>query len=186
MDKIYLKRLLWLFEINMFISAFTVGGGYVVITMIRKYFVLKKQLFSEEELLEMAAIAQSSPGAIAINFAALAGYKVSGLMGAFISCIGAVIPPFIILSLVSYFYEIVFSHVIVRACLRGMQVGVALLILDVVYSMCKIVLKQKDVFYICMIPLSFVLSYIMNVNVMLIVVMSGLFSFGYYLWGNKQ
>lgn len=56
------KNLPWLFGIHFFISAFTFGGGYVVIPMIRRYFVEKKQLFSEEELLEMAAIAQSSPG----------------------------------------------------------------------------------------------------------------------------
>ena len=62
-----LSLYLWLFKVNFFISAFTFGGGYVVIPMIRKYFVTEKHLFSEDELMDMAAIAQSSPGAIAIN-----------------------------------------------------------------------------------------------------------------------
>ena len=81
------KNLPWLFGIHFFISAFTFGGGYVVIPMIRRYFVEKKQLFSEEELLEMAAIAQSSPGAIAVNLSVLSGYRTLGRLGAAVSCI---------------------------------------------------------------------------------------------------
>ena len=66
----------WLFAVNLFISAFTFGGGYVVVPMVRRYFVEKKQYFSQEELMQMAAVAQSTPGAIAINLSALAGYRV--------------------------------------------------------------------------------------------------------------
>ena len=76
MDKI--KTYCWLFCINVFISAFTFGGGYVVIPMIKKYYVEEKQLFDEDELMNIPAIAQSSPGAIAINMSALAGYRVAG------------------------------------------------------------------------------------------------------------
>ena len=68
-----IKICIWLFGINFFISAFTFGGGYIVIPMIKKYFVDRKQLFNNEELMDMAAIAQSSPGAIAINLTVLAG-----------------------------------------------------------------------------------------------------------------
>ena len=62
-----LKLLLWLFKTDFFISSFTFGGGYVVLPMIRKYFIEQKHLFSEDELMDMSAVAQSSPGAIAIN-----------------------------------------------------------------------------------------------------------------------
>ena len=72
------KDIVWLFGINVFISTFTFGGGYVVIPMIRKYYVEKKAYFDEDELMKIAAIAQSSPGAIAINMSALAGYRVKG------------------------------------------------------------------------------------------------------------
>ena len=72
------KQLVWLFCINLFISSFTFGGGYVVIPMIRKYFVQKKKYLTEEEVMELAAISQSSPGAIAVNLSALAGYKTAG------------------------------------------------------------------------------------------------------------
>ena len=79
MKKTTLRQLAWLFCINLFISAFTFGGGYVVIPMIRKYFVQKKHFLTEEEVMELAAISQSSPGAIAVNGAIVVGYKlVSG------------------------------------------------------------------------------------------------------------
>ena len=95
------KSYCWLFGINLFISAFTFGGGYVVIPMIKKYYVEEKQLFDEEELMDIAAIAQSSPGAIAINMSALAGYRVAGWQGLLISCFAAILPPLVILSVVS-------------------------------------------------------------------------------------
>lgn len=71
-----LKDLTWLFFINIFISSFTFGGGYVVVSMVRKYFVEKRKIFNESDLITMSAISQTTPGAIAINLAALAGYKV--------------------------------------------------------------------------------------------------------------
>ncbi|NLM86004.1 MAG: chromate transporter [Clostridiales bacterium] len=74
------RDLAWLFFINLFISAFTFGGGYVVVPMIRRYYVDGRKLFTQEELMGMAAMAQSTPGAIAINLSALAGYKVAGLL----------------------------------------------------------------------------------------------------------
>lgn len=73
-----IKTYVWLLAVNLFISAFTFGGGYVVVPMVRRFFVEKKQYFTEEELIDMAAIAQSTPGAIAINLSALAGYKATG------------------------------------------------------------------------------------------------------------
>ena len=85
----------WLLATNLFISAFTFGGGYIVVPMVRRFFVIKRRYFTEEDLINMAAIAQSTPGAIAINLSALAGYKVAGIMGVFISCFAAIIPPLV-------------------------------------------------------------------------------------------
>ena len=87
-----IKKYVWLLATNLFISTFTFGGGYIVVPMVRRFFVAKKHYFSEEDLVNMAAVAQSTPGAIAINLSALAGYKVAGIAGASISCIAAVIP----------------------------------------------------------------------------------------------
>ena len=114
------KKCLWLFWINLFIGAFTFGGGYIVVPMINKYFVWKKRLFSKEELLSMAAIAQSTPGAIAVNLSALAGHRTAGMAGVICSCLGAIIPPLVILSIITVWYDAFSSNPAVEAVLRGM------------------------------------------------------------------
>lgn len=118
-----IKTYVWLLGVNLFISAFTFGGGYIVVPMVRRFFVLKKHFFTEEELVNMAAVAQSTPGAIAVNLSALAGYQTAGVMGAFISCIAAVIPPFVILTVISAFYKIFISNAVIAAVLKGMEAG---------------------------------------------------------------
>lgn len=162
------KRYAWVLWINVFISAFTFGGGYVVVPMIRKYFVQKKQLFTEEELTSMAAIAQSSPGAIAINLSVLAGYRTAGTAGAILSCVGAVIPPIVILSVVSVWYTAFSSNLLIAAILKGMQAGVAALIVDLVADMCKMILKEHSLLLTCMIPGAFIASFLFHANVALI------------------
>ena len=94
-------------------------------------------MFSEEELMEMAAIAQSTPGAIAVNMASLAGYRTAGKIGMLISCVCAVIPPVLILSVVSVCYTAVISNEVVAAVLKGMQAGVAALIVDFIVDMTR-------------------------------------------------
>ena len=123
---------LWLFGINLLISAFAFGGGYVVVPMIRKYFVTRKGLFTEDDLVGMAAVAQSSPGAIAMNLAALAGYRTAGVIGSVVSCVAGVLPPLLLLSVISVFYTVFSQNVLIAAILKGMQAGVAALIVDVV------------------------------------------------------
>lgn len=94
---------LWLIAVNIYISMFAFGGGYVVVPLVRRSFVEKKKIFTEDELMEMSAVAQSSPGAIAVNLAALSGYKAAGTAGAVISCAASVIPPLVILGIISGF-----------------------------------------------------------------------------------
>lgn len=92
----------------------------MVIPMIRKYFVQKKH-FLTEEVMELAAISQSSPGAIAVNLSSLAGYKTAGLPGAVVNCIASVLPALIILSVISAWYESFSQNVLVNAVLKGME-----------------------------------------------------------------
>ena len=99
-----IKTCLWLFWINLFIGAFTFGGGYIVVPMISKYYVRKKHLFSKEELLSMAAIAQSTPGAIAVNLSALAGHRTAGLPGVLASCLHAMVPGAFVASFVFHLH----------------------------------------------------------------------------------
>lgn len=169
-----IKMCAWLLGINLFISTFTFGGGYVVVPMVRRFFVLKKHFFTEEELVDMAAIAQSTPGAIAINLSALAGYKVAGIAGVFISCIAAVIPPLVILTAVSTFYKIFISNAIIVAILKGMEAGVAAIMIDLIIDMCSLVLRKRSLLLSAMIPLSFIANFILGINVALILLFCSL------------
>lgn len=162
----------WLFRVNFGISAFTFGGGYVVIPMIRKYFVLDKGYITEAELMDMAAIAQSTPGAIAVNLSVLAGYKTARLKGAFISCLAAVIPPIIILSFISIFYQEFRSNQIIAAVLRGMEVGVAAVIVDLVLDMCKAVLQERCLLLSLIVAASFIAGFFLHVNVIAVLAVS--------------
>ena len=159
---------IWLLAANLFISAFTFGGGYVVVPMVRRFFVVKKQYFTEEELINMAAVAQSTPGAIAVNLSALAGYKVAGMAGAVISCCAAVIPPLVILTFISAFYRLFVSNAMIAAVLKGMEAGVAALMVDLITDMCSFVLKKKSLFLSALIPLSFIANFVLGINVALI------------------
>ena len=169
MNKYKLKDLIWLFFINIFISSFTFGGGYVVVSMVRKYFVEKRRLFSEDELITMSAISQTTPGAIAINLSALAGYKVAGTAGTIISCIGAIIPPITILTGVSLWYQVFSTNHIIMAVLKGMQAGIAAIIVDLLIGMTRAITDQKSKLLTAMIPITFIASYIFKVNIVVII-----------------
>ena len=172
-----LKLYLSLFRITFSISAFTFGGGYVVIPMMRKYFVNGLELISEQELLDMAAIAQSTPGAIAVNIAVLVGYRISGIIGAIISCIGTVLPPLLILSVISLFYKSFRDNRVISAILKGMEAGVAATIVDLVIDMGQGILKEKNLLLTLMAPIAFLASFIFNINVLVIIIFCSILCF---------
>lgn len=172
-----LKLYLSLFRITFSISAFTFGGGYVVIPMMRKYFVNELELISEEDLLDIAAIAQSTPGAIAVNTAVLVGYRISGLTGAIITCIGTVLPPLLILSVISLFYKAFRDNGIISAVLKGMEAGVAATIVDLVIDMSQTVLKERNWLLTLMVPAAFLSNFVFNINVLVIIISCSILCF---------
>ena len=180
------KPYLWLMGINLFISTFTFGGGYVVVPMIRRYFVEQRKYFTEEELVNMAAAAQSTPGAIAINLSALAGYRTAGAGGAVISCIAAIIPPLVILGFVSVSYAAFASNTMIAAVLKGMQAGAAALIVDLIIDMCQMVLKERSLLLTAMIPGAFLAGYVMKINVAIILVFCCLLCIGKVLLAKRR
>ena len=100
------EKLLRLFIETFYLSAFTFGGGYMIVSLMKKKFVNEYHWIEEDEMLDLVAIAQSAPGAIAVNGAIVVGYKLAGISGVIVSVFGAVLPPFLIISVVSVFYEI--------------------------------------------------------------------------------
>lgn len=164
-----MARLFWLFKVHFYISAFTFGGGYVVIPMIRRFFVKETHLFGEEELMDMAAIAQTSPGAIAVNLAVLSGYKTAGKTGAAVSLLASVLPPFIILSLVSTCYLAFKENQVVSWVLKGMEAGVAAVIVDLVAGMARAVWGGNQAFFSIIMILVFAASFFLQVSVALLI-----------------
>ena len=124
------------------LSACTFGGGFVIIPLMRKRFVEELGWIEEDEMLDLTAIAQSSPGAIAVNASILVGYHVAGVPGAMITVLGTVLPPLMIISVISLFYQAFRDNAIVNMAMSGMLCGVAAVICDVVINMAKAVLKN--------------------------------------------
>lgn len=164
------KGRLWkLFSSTFMLSAFTFGGGYVIVTLMKERFVDRYHWIEEEEMLDMTAIAQSAPGPIAVNGAIVVGYKIAGLLGVFVSVIGTILPPFIILSLISFFYDAFASNIWVSTVLDGMQAGVAAVIAAVVCDMGEGVIRTHSLLDELIMVAAFVLNYFLGVNVVLII-----------------
>ena len=170
-------RLLKLFWSTLYLSAFTFGGGYVIITLMKKKFVDDYHWIEENEMLDLVAIAQSSPGAIAVNGAIVVGYKLGGIPGMLLSVLGAIIPPMVILSLISLFYDTFCSNYYIAALLKGMTAGVGAVIISVVYDMGKNVAKSKDWVNVVIMVISFCVSYFLKVNIIYIILIVAVFGF---------
>lgn len=163
-------KLLWdLFVEMLYLSAFTFGGGYVIITLMQRSIVEKRKWIDKEEMLDLVAIAQSSPGPIAINGAVSVGYKLAGFIGVLVAVTGAVIPPFTIISIVSFFYKAFITNPYIALLMQGMQAGVAAVIFAVVYDMAKDVIKQKKPFLMLIMVLAFIANYFFDVSAAYIV-----------------
>ena len=100
-----LKKLKTLFLSTLYISAFTFGGGFVIVGFMRRKFVHDLHWIDEEEMLDFAALAQSCPGAVAVNAAILIGWKICGFAGMLTAVLGTILPPMIITSVISLFYS---------------------------------------------------------------------------------
>ena len=162
-------RLVKLFFSMLYISTFTFGGGFVIVTFMKKKFVDELHWIDEQEMLDMTALAQSSPGAIAVNAAILVGWQVEGLAGMVIAVLGTILPPMVILSVISLFYVAFASNTYVALVLRGLQAGVAAVILDVVCGLGSNVLKTKSVLYITLMVAAFVANFVFGVNVIFVI-----------------
>ena len=119
------------------IGLFTFGGGYAMIALLEDEFVSKKKWISKDEFLDMLAIAESTPGPIAINSATYIGYKVSGAFGSMMATVGVCIPSFVIIYLISLFFDAFLSIKAVQYAFKGIQVCVTYLILSAGIKMLK-------------------------------------------------
>lgn len=164
-----------LFLTNLYLSAFTFGGGYVIITLMKKEFVDRFHWIDEQEMLDLVAIAQSCPGPIAVNGAIVVGFQMAGIQGLLISVLATVLPPFVILSLISLCYTAFRSNDYVGWMLNGMQSGVAAVIAQVVVEMTGGLVRDRSWLSILVLCAAFLASYVLEVNAALIILAAAVF-----------
>lgn len=163
-------KLLWkLFLSTLYLSAFTFGGGYVIITLMRKKFVEEYKWIREKEMLNITAIAQSAPGPIAVNAAIVVGFRLAGMIGVLVAVLGTVIPPLTIISLISLSYSAFRDNIWISLMLEGMQAGVAAVVVAVALEMAWGVLRGKSKILITTMVVAFIANAFLNVNIVLII-----------------
>lgn len=168
------NTLIKLFLSTFQLSACTFGGGFVIIPLMRKKFVEQLHWIEEQEMMDLTAIAQSSPGAIAVNASILIGYHVAGIAGALLTVLGTVLPPLIIISVISFFYMAFRDNMIVNMAMTGMLAGVAAVICDVVITMLKGIFLKRRLLPVAVLLASFAAVRFFGINIMLIILVCAL------------
>ena len=149
-----IKGYLSLFLTMLKIRLFTFGGGYAMIALFENEFVEKRKWLEKDEFLDVAAIAESTPGPIAINAATYIGYKKAGIIGSIIATLGICIPSFIIIYAISLFFDAFLSLTLVAYAFKGIQICVVYLILTAGLKM--LVHMKKNAFNIIIISITLI------------------------------
>ena len=147
------------------IGLFTFGGGYAMIALLENEFISKKSWIEKDEFLDMVAIAESTPGPIAINAATYIGYKTFGIRGSLLATVAICIPSFVIIYAISLFFDLFLSLTYVAYAFRGIQVGVIYLILSAGLRMLKSMKKKPfHIFVFSAVTVGMILCSIFAVN----------------------
>ena len=181
------EKVYWQLFKNIFIiSACTFGGGFVIVGMIKEKFAEKLHWISEEEILDMAAIAQSAPGPLGVNMAVITGYRIRKVPGAFVCALGAVLPPLIIISVISVFYQQFRDNPVIALALQVMRAGVAAVIFHVVIDMAAGIFKTKNILWIGMMAAAFIITVFFKVNAVTLIFICAVIGFGHSMITEKM
>ncbi len=126
-----------LFVRSLLLSATTVGGGFVILSVMEKNYVKKLGWFDREEMTDIASLAQSAPGAVAVNAALLVGYRLRGLVGAIVSLFGCILPPFVIMCVLGALYSYVRHSPVVEFLLPFVRLVLGLLLCKIALDLCR-------------------------------------------------
>lgn len=166
-----------LFKSTFIVSMFTIGGGYVIIPLLKAKYVDEYHWISDEETLNMVAIAQSTPGIMAVNTAIMLGYRMAGIFGALTGMFATVLPPLIIISIVATAYDFFAQNESVKLILKGMQCGATALLLSVAIDLLKKQIAKKFLLPLAMIVFVFTANIFFGVNIMWLVALGGVLGF---------
>ena len=185
MEPVQEKNFFWkLFKSTFIVSAFTVGGGYIIIPLLKAKYVDEYHWISDEETLNMVAIAQSTPGIMAVNTAIMLGYRMAGVRGALTGMFATILPPLIIITAVASFYDLIAQNEKVQLILKGMQCGATALLLNVAIDLLLKQFQKKLILPILIIVGTFAANVFFNVNIMLLVAIDGVI--GFFLLRDKK
>ncbi len=163
-------NILWkLFSSMFMLSAFTFGGGFVIVSLMKKKFVEELGWLEESEMLDITAIAQSSPGPIPINASVILGYRMHGILGSVVAILGTSIPPIAIISIISYFYEAFRTNPVIAIALVVMRAGVAAVIIDVVINLAQNVIKTGNKIHLFLMIITFIMGFVFGISAMTII-----------------
>lgn len=163
-----MKQIWKLFCTYFKIGLFTFGGGYAMIPLIQREAVEKNHWITDDDILEIFAIAESTPGPIAINTATFVGYRVAGFWGSAAATFGVVLPSFVIISLIATVLREFGSYKAVKYAFWGIRAGVLALILKALFNMAKKV--PKNIFSYIVAALAFLVVAFVDINVLYVVI----------------
>ena len=169
LQKKSLEQLWILFKSMFLLSACTFGGGFVIVSLMKKKFVEELKWLEEDEMLDITAITQSSPGPLPVNASVIIGYRMQGIPGSLAAVLGTILPPMFVISLICVFYTEFRQNLYIAAALQVMRAGVAAVILDVTWNLAKNVWNSHSVFYTSLMVLSFCGAYFFGVSAMIII-----------------
>ncbi len=167
-----LKLLFSIFSVFFRIGAFTFGGGYAMIPLIQRETVEKKHWITDDDILEIIAIAESTPGPIAINSSTFVGYRVAGFWGAFFGTLGMVLPSFSIILLIAYVLREFQDIPAVQYAFRGIRAGVLAMLIKAVWMMYK--KAPKDALSLGIMAAAFITAAFFDVHILIIVICTAL------------
>lgn len=179
-----LRQSLQLFLIFLKIGAFTFGGGYAMIPIIEYELTEKRKLVSKEEVSDIVAIAESTPGPIAINSATFVGFRSAGVLGAACATVGVVVPSFVLISLIAFFLPRVMDYRVVQYAFFGIRAGVLALIVKAVISFWK--RAEHNVFSWVVMVGAFLWSAILDWSAIALIALCGLAGFLFCLIQRKR
>ena len=169
LQKKNLEQLWILFKSMFLLSACTFGGGFVIVSLMKKKFVEELKWLEEDEMLDITAITQSSPGPLPVNASVIIGYRMQGIPGSLAAVLGTILPPMFVISLICVFYTEFRQNLYIAAALQVMRAGVAAVILDVTWNLAKNVWNSHSVFYTSLMALSFCGAYFFGVSAIIII-----------------
>lgn len=146
---------IWSLFINIFSISMTANSGYAMLGVLKNRFVEHYGWLSKEEMDDYTALAQSSPGPIAVNSSVLIGYHLAGPLGALTAVLGVILPPFIMMIIVTLFYTFISTNRYVRIFINGMQAGVCAMLLDVLIGLFSGIVRKNDILYYILMVISF-------------------------------